>query len=321
MRDAGRRTSRRRCCRWLAALLLAVCAPGSAADGTRLTDRIVAIVNNEVITLSEVKALTHGQERRLRQEYDGEALDRRLRQLEFTALTNLIERRLQMQLAKKRGHEATEEEVQRALRDVPRRNPDGDPSDPLLRKNIREQITMMKVLEREVRSGVTVSEEEVQRYYEEHKAHFRLPQEYHLSQILIRPRAGEGRDDARQRAADVYEALGKGQGQNFAGLATSQSDGPGAAHGGSLGMVREGELAFELEQVIEGLQPGQISQPVETELGFHIIRLDDRPPARYKEFPLVKSEIQGLVYKEKSEQRYHKWISALKDDAYIEVKF
>ncbi len=319
MRDAGRWTSRRRCCRWLAALLLAVCGPASAADATRLTDRIVAIVNDEVITLSEVKALTHGQERRLRQEYDGEALDRRLRHLEFTALTNLIERRLQMQIAKKRGHEATEEEVQRALRDVPRQNPDGDPSDPLLRKNIKEQITMMKVLEREVRSGVTVSEEEVQRYYEEHKSHFRLPQEYHLSQILIRPRAGEERDDAQQRAADVYEALGKGK--NFAALAMSQSDGPGAAHGGSLGMVREGELAFELEQAIEGLQPGQVSQPVETELGFHIIRLDDRPPARYKEFALVKAEIQGLVYKEKSEHRYHKWISALKDDAYIEVKF
>ena len=100
--------------RWIGALLIAVSASASAADGARLTDRIVAIVNDEVITLSEVKARTDGQERRLRQEYDGAALDRRLRQLEYETLTELIERRLQMQLAKERGHEATEEEVQRA---------------------------------------------------------------------------------------------------------------------------------------------------------------------------------------------------------------
>lgn len=319
MRDAQGRTSPGPRCRWLAALLLAACAPASAADGTRLTDRIVAIVNDEVITLSEVKALVHGVERRLRQEYQGAALDRRLRQLESEALTELIERRLQMQLARKRGHEATEEEVQRALREFPPQTLNGDPSDPLLRKNVREQITMMKVLEREVRSGVTVTEEEIERYYEEHKAHFRLPQEYHISQILIRPRPGEERADARQRAAEVYEKLSNGQ--DFAELATSQSDGAGAAHGGSLGMVREGELAFELEQAIAELQLGQISRPVETERGFHIIRLDDRTPPRYKALPLVKSEIQNLVYKEKSERLYHKWIGELKDHAYIEVKF
>lgn len=319
MRDTGRPSSRDRWGRWLAALVLVCCAPPSAADATRLTDRIVAIVNDEVITLSEVKALVLEEERRLRQTYKGAALERRLRQLEYEALTELIERRLQMQLARKRGHEATEEEVQNALRDFPRQSLDGQPSDPLLLKNVREQITIMKVLEREVRSGVTVSEEEVKRYYDAHRSHFRLPQEYRISQILVRPREGEARADARQRAATVYEALGNGQ--DFAELARSESDGPGAAHGGSLGMVREGELAFELEQAIAGLQPGEVSQPVETERGFHIIRLDDRTPPRYKEFSLVKSEIQNLVYKEKSERRYHKWISELKDDAYIEVKF
>ncbi len=319
MRNTGDHTWRDRRCQWLAALLLAICAPASAADGTRLTDRIVAIVNDEVITLSEVKALIHGEERRLRQTYSGADLERRLRQLEYEALTELIERRLQMQLARKRGHEATEAEVQRALQDFSRQDVNGDPSDPLLLKNIKEQITMMKVLEREVRSGVTVSDEEIKRYYDEHLTHFRLPQEYRISQILIRQREGEDRADARQRAGQVYEALSNGQ--DFAELATSQSDGPGAAHGGSLGMVREGELAFELEQAIGGLQPGQISEPVETERGFHIMRLDDRTPPRYKEFPLVKSEIQNLVYKEKSEHFYHRWINELKDDAYIEVKF
>ena len=214
---------------------------------------------------------------------------------------------------------STEEEVQRALQDFSQRDLNGDPSDPLLLKNMKEQITIMKVRDREVRSGVTVSDEEIKRYYDEHRTHFRLPQEYHISQILIRPRQGEQPDDARRRATDVYEALGRGQ--DFAKLARSESDGPGAAHGGSLGMVREGELAFELEQAIAGLQPGQISKPVETDRGFHIIRLDDRKPPQYKELPLVKAEIQNLVYKEKSEHFYHKWISDLKDDAYIEVKF
>ncbi len=319
MRTMRECSSQDRWFRWIAALLLMLCAPASAADATRLTDRIVAIVNDEVITLSEVKALIQGEEQRLRQAHSGTALDRRLRQLEYEALTELIERRLQMQLARERGHVATEEEVQTALQNLSRQTLNGDPSDPLLLKNIKEQITMMKILDREVRSGVTVSDDEVRRYYDEHRAHFRLPQEYRISQILITPRQGEELADAQRRAAEVYEALGSGE--DFGKLATSESDGPGAAHGGSLGMVREGELAFELEQAIAKLEPGQVGEPVETERGFHIIRLDERTPPQYKEFPLVQAEIRNLVYKQKSEHLYHKWISDLKDDAYIEVKF
>jgi parvulin-like peptidyl-prolyl isomerase len=146
-----------------------------------------------------------------------------------------------------------------------------------------------------------------------------LPEEYRLSQILIIPRSSEDREQARSKAAAVYAELKNGA--DFADLALRRSDGPEATKGGTLGFVRQGELLPPIERAIVSLEIGQITEPIETPLGLHIIRLEEKTPPQFRPFAEIKNEIAGLVYRQKSEDVYQVWLRELKNKAYIDVKF
>ncbi len=300
-------------------LLLTVCMPLPSVAATRVADRIVAIVNKDLITLSEMTAELKEQEARLRRQHQGMELDRRLRHLAYTVLTRLIEHKLQIQLAEEKGHVVTDEEVRMAMREFADQGEEVDQTDPRLVKTFREHLTVLRVLDREVRSGIMVSEDELTRYYEDHLSRFILQEEYRISQILIRPRPGEAAEETRARATDVYETLRRGAG--FTELALARSDGTEATQGGSLGFVKQGELESPIEHAIARLQPGEFSKPIQTDDGFHIVLLDERKPPAFRQYPQVKPEIRHLVFEQKGEERYHKWMAELKDKAYIDVRF
>lgn len=292
---------------------------GHSAQAAPIKDRIIAVVNTELITLSELKASTEGEEKRLREQYRGAELDRRLHQLEYAALTRMIEHKLQIQLAKRKGMDITDEEIANAVKEMKRQGETVDDSKPETKTAIKEQLTLMKVVDREVRSSLMISEVELQRYYIQHQSRFMLPEEYRISQILIIPRSSEDREQARSKAAAVYGELKRGA--DFADLALRRSDGPEATKGGNLGFVRQGELLPPIERAIVALETGQLTEPIETPLGLHIIRLEEKTPPQFRPFAEVKNEIQGLVYRQKSEDVYQVWLRELKNKAYIEVKF
>ncbi len=299
--------------------LLASSVPCLPAQAAPIRDRIVAVVNTELITLSELKTLTEGEEKRLREQYRGTELERRLHQLEYAALTRMIEQKLQIQLAQKKGMDVTDEEIASAVKEMKRQGENVDDSKPETKKAIKEQLTLMKVVDREVRSSLMISEIELQRYYMQHQSRFMLPEEYRISQILIVPRSSEDRAQARSKAAAVYGELKKGA--DFADLAVRYSDGPEAGKGGALGFVRQGELLPPIERALAALEQGRFTEPIETPMGMHIIRLEEKTPPQFRPFAEVKNEIQGFVYLQKSEDVYQVWLRELKNKAYIEVKF
>ena len=312
------RTGRRRRS-FATAALIAVCFVPLAAEPAHLADRIVAVINSEVIMLSEIKAETAAEGKRLQEQYRGAELERRLKQVEYMALTRMIERKLQMQLAKSKGMDVTDEELTQAVRELQRQGEKVDVGNPDDKKGLKEQLTLMKVVDREVRSSVMVSETEMKRYYEQHRGRFSLPEEYRLSQILIRPRNGEEPAQIQAKAEAVYVALK--QGADFADIALRHSDGAEATRGGSLGIIRQGELLPPIERAVAALQPGEISEPVTTTEGIHILRLDEKKPSQFRPFAEVKTEMQGVVFQQKSEDMYQLWMANLKNKAYIEVKF
>ena len=312
------RTGRRRRS-FATAALIAVCFVPLAAEPAHLADRIVAVINSEVIMLSEIKAETAAEGKRLQEQYRGAELERRLKQVEYMALTRMIERKLQMQLAKSKGMDVTDEELTQAVRELQRQGEKVDVGNPDDKKGLKEQLTLMKVVDREVRSSVMVSETEMKRYYEQHRGRFSLPEEYRLSQILIRPRNGEEPAQIQAKAEAVYVALK--QGADFADLTLRHSDGAEATRGGNLGFVRQGELLPPIERAVAALQPGEISEPVTTTEGIHILRLDEKKPSQFRPFAEVKTEMQGVVFQQKSEDIYQLWMANLKNKAYIEVKF
>jgi parvulin-like peptidyl-prolyl isomerase len=285
----------------------------------QLEDRIVAVVNSDLIMLSDVKRELEPERARIARQHRGEELAQRLRIAEYMALTKMIERRLQLQEAKARGIEVSDQEVKQAIAQMKQQGEKIDETDPLSIRNVRDQLTLLKVVDREVRSGVMVGESEMKRYYQEHRDRFALPEEYTLSQILIQPRSPDDTAEALAKARKVMAELKRGE--KFEDLALQYSDGPNASRGGRLGLVRQGELLPAIERAIASLVPGGISDIIETSEGFHIIRVDDKKPKQFRPFEEVKFEIQGLVFQQKSEDVFQSWLVDLKNKAYIEIKF
>lgn len=298
----------------LAAALL--CSEISTAS---VTDRIIAVVNTELIMLSELKAEVASEERRLQDTYRGAELKRRLQQVQYMGLTRMIERKLQLQTAKTKGVEVADDEVRRAALELKRQGEQIDETDPNDKKNIKEQLMLMRVVDREVRSGVMVTDSELQRYYHSHQNRFLIPDEYRISQILILRKARETDEEVSERAMSVSSALK--QGADFAEMALKHSDGPEATKGGNIGFVRQGELLPQIERALSILEPGQITEAIQTSDGWHIIKLDEKRLPQFRPFAEVKSEIQTLVFQQKTEDVYQKWMGDLKNKAFIEVKF
>jgi peptidyl-prolyl cis-trans isomerase SurA len=297
-------------------LAMASISPGEAA---RLEDRIIAVVNKDLIMLSELKRDLLPEQDRLRKLYKGEELDRRLKTAEAMAVTKMIERKLQLQAAQNKGLDISDQEVVQAVEEMKKQGERLDSADPNTTRNVREQLTLMRVVDREVRGLIMVAESDMKRYYQEHKDRFAYPEEYQLSQILIKPRSPDEISIARGRAEALLATLK--QGESFEELALRFSDGADASRGGRLGQVRQGELIPTLEQALTSLQVGQTTGIVETTEGLHIVRIDDKKPRQFRPFEQVKTEIQSLVFQQKTEDQYQLWMADLKNKAYIEIKF
>jgi len=298
---------------------LGLIAQASLLSAAQVEDGIVAIVNSDLIMLSEMKRELAPERERIQKEHSGDALARRLKTAEYMALTSMIERKLQLQEAKTRGVTVTDQEAQQALRQMKQQGGTVDETNPADIKKAREQLTLLRIVDRDVRGGVMVAESDMKRYFEEHRDRFALSEEYTLSQILIRPRAPDDIAEAREKAREVMARLK--QGESFEDLALRFSDGPNASNGGHLGLVRQGELLPGIERTIATLVPGGISDMIETSEGFHIVRLEDKKPKQFRPFEQVRNEIQGLVFQQKSEDVFQAWLTELKNKAYIEIKF
>ena len=298
---------------------LGLIAQASLLSAAQVEDGIVAIVNSDLIMLSEMKRELAQERERIQQEYRGDGLARRLKTAEYMTLTSMIERKLQLQEAKVRGIAVTDQEVRQAVQQMKQQGRTIDETNPADMKNVREQLTLLRIVDREVRSGVMVADSDMKRYFQEHRDRFALSEEYTLSEIFIQPRSPDDTADARGKVREVMAQLK--QGESFEDLALRFSVGPSASQGGRLGLVRQGELLPEIERTIANLVPGGISDMIETSEGFHIVRLEDKKPKQFRPYEQVRTEIQGLVYQQKSEDVFQAWLAGLKNKAYIEIKF
>jgi len=303
----------------ISAIALALLAGAPHMLAAKIQDRILAIVNSDLIMWSEVERKLAPERERLAQQYQGEELTRRLATAESMALTGMIERRLQLQEAKARGIDVTDQEIKQAIRQMTQQGEKIDAADPANTKNVREQLMLLKAADLLVRSGVMVADSEAKRYYQEHKDRFALPEEYTLSQILLKPLSADDLTAVRQKAQEITDALKRGD--SFEDLTLRYSDGPNASRAGRLGLVRQGELLPAIERSVAKLVPGGISEAIESPQGLHFVRLEDKKPKQYRPYEEVKQEINALVFREKSEDVFQAWLADLKNKAYIEIKF
>jgi peptidyl-prolyl cis-trans isomerase SurA len=299
----------------LLALLLSYRVPGTAS-GSVVVDRVVAVVNGEIITLSD-----------LQREESLKKVD--VKQDERLLLEDMIDRKLQMAAAKRAGMDVTDKELADAIADIMKRNNmDMKQLETALAKEgltleqykneLREQMTLSRMFNKYVRSGLVIDEAEVRAYYDRNIKSYSLPEEIRVRQIFFRlpENATPSETAAVKEKATAALARAK-KGEDFIRLVKELSESENAGQGGDLGFMQRGQAIPEIEEAARSLKTGEIAGPLQCAGGFHIIRLEEiRTPV--KPFEKVKDEITKMLSEQKIENTYRTWLQTLRSDSHIE---
>jgi peptidyl-prolyl cis-trans isomerase SurA len=289
--------------KWLAFFLLLALPLVGAAQRITLVDSIVAIVNKEVITASELDEAVGMAERELRRR--GTPLPER-QVLERQMLERLILSKAQLQLARSSGLRIDELQLDRAVQRVAEGNKltladfrqalerDGV-SFASWREQVREEMLLTRLREREVDDRVQVSDTELDLFLEQMKSRPEAA-EYELAHILIRvpDQASPERIQAARERADKALAEARG-GADFATLAASFSDAPDALQGGALGWRNEGRLPELFSSALARMQRGELSPVLRSPAGFHILKLLDRREAGGDSAPVRQTRLRQIL--------------------------
>lgn len=299
-------------------LLLVLCLQSAWAVEA---DRIIAVVNKEVITKVE---LYQAMDFELSKKAGGLSDSEKamiLKQNEASFLEEMITTKVQMQEAARLGLDAGEAEVQEAIEGIMRMNKLDEASfEAALQKEgysierykekLAEDMTLNKIVDREVRSRISASEDEIKRHIAD-SGKTEGGEAYRLRQIFVK-KSADGEAEAMERASAIYEKLKAGE--DFASLAAQSSDDPTGRLGGDLGFIKKEHLAPEFKEAISGIKPGGISPPFRTQRGVHIIKLEEfRPGGGYES---AKMEI----LEKKFQQEYSKWVKRLRERSFIEIR-
>ena len=293
--------------RYLAAFLLAFLLPSSAPAAQQLVpiDRIVAVVNKDVVTQSELDEHVAFAERELRRQ--GTPLpDRKV--LERQILERLILEKAQLQLAQQNGLKVGDAQLDAAVERIAESNhltlPDfraalerDGVNFEKFRDQVRNQILLTQLREREVDDKIEVSDSEVDRYLQQHEAADGVHLEYELAHILVRlpdEASPEQIEQARARAEKARaEALGGG---DFAKIAATYSDASDAMRGGAMGWRPRDRLPDLFVNALKTMKPGDVSPVMRSPAGFHVIKLIAQRDAAAGP-PVMQTHVRHILIK------------------------
>jgi peptidyl-prolyl cis-trans isomerase SurA len=178
------------------------------------------------------------------------------------------------------------------------------------RERIKTELQKSQLVNKEIRGRVSVPPDEVERYYESNREEFKTGERVTLRDIFFRvePLDNDREVDRIRRKAEEVRQLAVA-GRSFDELARQFSEGPGVDKGGLLGTFARGELEAELEPTVFALTPGQLSDVLRVDRGFHILRVDKIEPPGYRSLDEARDQIREALYQKAVEQRFQDWLS------------
>lgn len=297
-----------------------------------VTNAIVAVVNDDVVTLFEVNKEAQPIIREA--EKQSALTDAARSQIKRTALDRLVEKKLVEQKIRELNIKVSEEEVRQAIDDVKKQN--NIPSQEALvsalasqglsfdqyRNQLQEQIEKLKLISMEVRAKIHVSESEMLEYYDANRAKYTEDESYRARHIFFKTSDKSPAEDIKRTMTTALMVLAEARsGKDFSDLAKNYSEDPAAKKdGGDLGTFKKADMQAELGNAVTGMKPGDISELVYTTAGFHIIKLEERISGKVKPFDGLKAEIEEALYRKKSEERFSQWAKDLRGKASVELK-
>ena len=308
---------------WLKVLSLVgfvVMVPWGAAAAP-LNDAIVSVVNNEVITLKDLKDYVGGVYRQLKIEHKSpEEIKQTMAVYEEKGVNQLIEDKLILAAANTKGIEIRPEVVNKRLKEITDRYPSEDD----FRNEITAQgltvtdlknkmINQMKakyVVDLEVKDKIFVNPEDVTRYYNDHKNEFEAKTKYSLDSIYIS--FDKGREDALKRIKEAREKLVAGG--EFAIVAKDYSQTP------SVGTLEQGQMVPAVEKEVFSLKQGELSQAIEVGDGFYLFKVNGITLGGKQSLEAVKESVYNKLFQQMFQDKFRSWIEKLRSKAYVEIR-
>ncbi len=318
-------------------LTIAISSP-QLSWAAQLIDRVVAVVNDQVITMSEVNDAGKGYFKKITDQAPPAQVEDALSRAREEVLGTLIDKTLITQEAEKQNVSVSDAEIQAATQQMLDNN---KITIEMLRTQLeqmgmdlisyqdtlRNQILQSKLVNYEIRSKLIITEDMILDYYDTNYTKHISNGGYYLMQmgfIWSQPdsesvsKTNATKEDARKRANRVH-ALVVG-GQDFRTLAQKFSDLPSAADGGDIGVFQEDDMAPYMQDAILKLSPGAISDIIETPSGFQFFKLlssQDGEIVVQTSFESVKEEIRAQLYEQQLKQQFDEWVKNIKENAYI----
>ncbi len=311
-------------------ILFLVCQTTAQA---KVVDQIAAVVNDDIITSSELEKEAKEQYKAAMQNgQSGAAASPEI--IRDKTLNSIIDRKLLEQKAKELDIQVTKEEEEQAFAEnvsrsgLPRQfflqemNNAGF-SEETYRKNLRASLLQRKLVSIDVQSKIVITEEMVKRYYQKHYVSEVDTKVYSLLQMgFTWGFDSQGRERSKEKALELARKVRADVliGKDFAEVARKYSDLPSAADGGDIGEFTLNDMAEQMAQVVGNLRPTEVSKIIETENSyqfFQIKKMKKHLTVVKETFDNAEKEIRQQLYQEKLRQAYKEWISELKENAYI----
>ncbi|OGW78937.1 MAG: hypothetical protein A2Z83_06925 [Omnitrophica bacterium GWA2_52_8] len=314
-------------------LLTAILEASPASYGRQLLDRVVAVVNDEAITQSELDIILRPLYEEYRRHYEGSELLKAVAEARQRILSQLIEDRLVYQEAKLREVEVEPTRIDQDLEQFKAQFENQEIyeqalqeqgiSETELRERLKRQAMIRYLHDSEIRSKIVISPTDLQNYYQKNIAQFSEEPKLKIRSITIKKSF-----DAREKGIMDEKAVEKIKslraqiikGEDFDALAKANSEDTRAQQGGLSDWIRRGDMIAAIDDVIFKLNPGDVSEMIETPMGYHIFRIEEKQEGFKKTFDQVRDEIKMMIYQEQFRKRFDEWLTELKKKAYISIR-
>jgi parvulin-like peptidyl-prolyl isomerase len=296
-------------------------------SGQEIVEEIVAVVNDDIITLSEYKREYDGRYQVLRAQVSGDEFDRQYAQMKKELLNEMITNILLLQEAQKKGFDV-KEQVNMAIESIKKEysiNSDEEFRRALQQqglvyeewiKAMEEKFLRDNVIFSEVGRNIVIDDSKTVNYYKLHPEEFTEPVEYKLRAIYI---LEEGKSEAEIEAKkrEIDEKIQAGE--EFADLAGQYSEGPGKESQGDLGSFKKGHLEKTQEQAVNKLKAGEMTPWLNLKDYWVRLKLEERKESRLKTFEEARKEIEEKLFNQEREKRLREYLKELKEKSYIKI--
>jgi peptidyl-prolyl cis-trans isomerase SurA len=308
--------------------------PAAAAKDKRVVEEIIARVNNEIVTMSDLRRANDSMRQDVQEECRNcsqAQISAQVAEREKNVLRDLINQSLLVQRGKDMGINVETDVVKRldeirtrnnlsSMEELQQKVEESGVGWEEFRSNIRNNLLMQEVVRREVGSRLIIDKDELNKYYEEHKEEFHRQEMVYLSELFV---STEGKTEAEipaleEKAKKLLDRVKNGE--DLEELAKRYSDGETAKQGGALGGFQKGQLSKELEEVAFKLKPKDLSGVIRTKTGFLVLRVDQRFEAGLQPMDKVENEIMNRLYSQKMQPAMQAYTTKLREESYVLVK-